>query len=68
MTWTGRLERRALEGGTWVLHTARGERVLIGEVDPALAGAEVVVEGDEVEGFGLFMAGPQVEVRHIRRR
>lgn len=67
MRWSGRLERRELEGGTWVLHTPRGPVVVLGEVDPALAGAEVVVDGEEVESFGIAMAGPQVEARSIHR-
>lgn len=67
MRWTGRLERRALEGGTWVLHTPRGPVVVLGAVDPALDGAEVVVDGEAIESFGIAMLGPQVEARSVRR-
>ena len=65
MTIRGKLERRDLEGGTWVLVAGREQWVLVGEVPAALAGREVEVEGDKDEGFGLFMQGPQLRVRRI---
>lgn len=62
----GRLTRRDVEGGTWVLHTAGGDLVLLGDVPRALDGAEVEVEGDDAPSFGFAMAGPQFDVRRIR--
>ena len=67
MTLRGRLEHRDVESGTWVLHTASGGYVLLGSVAKALDGATVEVEGDEVESFGFAMAGPQIQVRTVRR-
>jgi hypothetical protein len=63
--WRGRLERRDLEGGTWVLVSRGEEWTLYGDI-PDLRGAEVEVEGDE-GGFGIGMAGPSIEVRRVRR-
>lgn len=63
--WRGRLERRDLEGGTWVLVTANGTWTLYGDISLP-AGSEVEVEGEE-GGFGIGMAGPSIEVRRIRR-
>jgi hypothetical protein len=78
VTLRGRLERRDLEGGTWVLVLDRiagvdREWVLIGSVPPGLAGTQVEIEGDKDGGsdggnggFGLFMQGPQFKVRSVR--
>jgi hypothetical protein len=65
--WTGRLERRDLEGGIWTLHTRGGAFTLRGEVPAHLAGREVEVEGDEDESFGFDMAGPAIAVRTVRK-
>lgn len=61
----GRLERRDVSGGTWVLVTPTGDWTLYGAVPAALAGREVEVEGDE-GGFGIGMTGPTLAVRRIR--
>jgi hypothetical protein len=66
VTWRGRLRYRAVEGGTWVLETSRGEVVLVGAVPKGLDGATVEVEGEEIESFGIAMAGPQVQVRRVK--
>ena len=66
MTVRGTLERRDLEGGTWVLVTGSERWVLVGSVPAGLAGQVVEVEGDKDEGFGLFMQGPQLRVRSLR--
>ncbi len=68
MTRRGRLTRRDVEGGTWVLQTRDGDYVLLGDVPRALDGAEVEVEGEDADSFGFAMAGPQFEVRRIRAR
>lgn len=68
MIWKGRLERRDLEGGIWVLHTPDGEVTLRGHVPKDLAGAEVVVEGERDDGFGFDMTGPAAAVKRITRR
>lgn len=67
MKLRGRLEHRDIEGGTWMLHTPSGSYVLLGGVSRALEGHTVEVEGEEVESFGIAMAGKQVEVRAIRK-
>ncbi len=65
--WTGRLERRDLEGGLWILHTRDGAYTLYGEVPRELADGHVEVEGDSEEGFGIGMTGPAITVRKVRR-
>jgi hypothetical protein len=65
VTVRGRLERRAVSGGTWVLVTREGTWTLYGTVDPKLSGQDVEVEGDE-GGFGIGMAGPSLSVRQIK--
>lgn len=65
--WTGRLERRDLEGGVWVLHTNDGEYTLYGEVPRELAGGHVEVEGQAEESFGIAMTGPSITVRRVRK-
>lgn len=67
MTRRGRLRRRAVEGGIWVLETQDGPFVLLGRVPAELEGAEVEAEGEEVGAFGFAMSGPQLEVRTLRR-
>ena len=66
MTLRGRLDRREIEGGSWVLVTPTGDWVLLGQVSAGLSGKNVEVEGDKHEGFGLFMQGPQLTVRTVR--
>ncbi|MSP54674.1 MAG: hypothetical protein EXR69_03580 [Myxococcales bacterium] len=66
MTLRGTLERRELEGGTWILVTPTGAWVLLGQVPAGLEGKPVEVDGDEDEGFGLFMQGRQLQVRAVR--
>jgi hypothetical protein len=68
MRWSGRLERRDLEGGVWMLHTREGVLTVYGDIPHDLAGAEVDVEGESAEGFGLAMTGPAIEARRVRRR
>ncbi len=68
MTITGRLERRALEGGSWVVVTEKQEYTLLGTVPRELAGQVVEVDGEVEQGFGIFMQGPQIRVTGVRRR
>ncbi|MES2638181.1 MAG: hypothetical protein V4850_01815 [Myxococcota bacterium] len=63
----GKLERRDLEGGVWILHTPTGEVTLYGDVPHTLAGHHVEVDGEPNEGFGFAMTGPAVTVRGIRK-
>ena len=70
--WIGRLERRDLEGGIWVLHAPGVAWTLHGDIPPDLADARVEVEGEgeveaEADGFGFAMTGPSLRVRRIRR-
>jgi len=65
--WRGRLERRDLEGGAWILRTASGEHSLYGDVPPQLDGQQVEVEGDAEEAFGFAMAGPAIAVKAVRK-
>ena len=70
MKLTGTLERRDLEGGTWLLIAADGRRyTLLGASADlkAAQGARVEVEGDLDEGFGIAMAGPQLQVRKVKK-
>lgn len=64
---TGRLERRDLGTGVWILHTPSGEVALYGDVPHALAGQQVEVEGESNEGFGIAMTGPAVTVWSVRK-
>lgn len=66
MTWRGRLEWRDVEGGTWFLRGS-ASYVLVGSIPRDLDGATVEVEGDEIEAFGIAMAGPQIAVRTVRQ-
>ena len=56
-TWRGRLERRDLGTGVWVLHTDDGTLSLVGVIPPALEGQRIEVMGHEVEGMGIGMLG-----------
>ena len=67
MRYTGRLERRDLAGGVWVLHTPEGEKSLYGEVPRQLEGQRVEVEGEAEEAFGIGMTGPGITVRTVRK-
>ncbi|MBX2803856.1 MAG: hypothetical protein KTR31_39635 [Myxococcales bacterium] len=66
-TYEGTLRHEDLGPGAWILETRSGERItLMGEVPDALAGRQVRVQGREVEGMGITMAGGRmVEVRTI---
>lgn len=61
----GRLERRDLGPGAWILV---GERkwVLKGEIPTALLGKTVEVEGESEDSFGFEMAGPVFRARTVR--
>ncbi|MDP2316736.1 MAG: hypothetical protein Q8P41_27825 [Pseudomonadota bacterium] len=67
MRVTGKLERRDLEGGIWVLHTPKGEHTLYGDVPKHLDGHKVEVEGESDDGFGIGMAGPAITVRTVKK-
>jgi len=67
MTWTGRLERRDIGTGAWVLVTDQGEQLqLVGPVPPELRGRAVVVEGATADALGAAMVGPIVQVKRVR--
>lgn len=67
MTWTGRLERRDVGMGAWVLVTDRGEQLqLVGPVPPELRGRAVVVEGATADALGAAMVGPIIQVKRVR--
>jgi hypothetical protein len=67
MSWKGRLEFRDLGPGQWVLRTRKGDVALFGDIDAALDGREVIVEGDAVDGFSNTMAASSaVTVRSVR--
>ena len=70
MKLTGKIERRDLEGGIFQLVAEDGRRYTLlgaaGEVKAA-QGARVEVEGSLDEGFGLSMAGPQLQVKKVRK-
>lgn len=67
MTVRGRLERRDLEGGSWVLVTTNQQYTLIGAVPAGLGGQTVEVDGELDQGFGIFMQGPQLKVSGVRK-
>jgi hypothetical protein len=67
MMWRGRLERRDLGTGAWVLHTADGTVALYGDVPGELDGKSVEVTGKTFEGMGIGMTGdPMVQVSKVR--
>ena len=68
MRWSGRLERRDLEGGVWMLHTPAGVLTVYGDVPRDLDGAQVDVDGAQIEAFGIAMTGPAIEAHRVRRR
>jgi hypothetical protein len=69
MSWTGRLVRIDLGTGGWVLETRDGKKIaLFGDVDAALDGSQVEVQGTKLEGSSFMMTGDtMVQVDRIRR-
>ncbi len=70
MKLTGKVERRDLEGGTYQLVADDGRRyTLLGAAAElkAAQGARVEVEGSLDEGFGIAMAGPQLQVTKVKK-
>lgn len=70
MKWIGKVERRDLEGGFWQLVAEDGRRYTLLGAASALAaaqGARVEVEGSLDEGAGIAMAGPQLQVRRVKK-
>ncbi len=69
MTLEGKLERRDLGTGVWVVATDDGRRFMLdGSVPEGLVGKRVRVDGDEVESMGLGMVGDAViAVRKVVR-
>ena len=67
MSEKGTLKFVDIGPGQWVLDTKRGKVSLFGEIDPALDGREVVVEGDDVEGMSNSMTGGRaMTIRSVR--
>lgn len=69
-TLRGRVEFRDLEGGLYQLVGEDGSRTtLLGARKElqGLVGARVEVAGREGAGFGLAMAGPELQVERVRR-
>ncbi|MEQ1503087.1 MAG: hypothetical protein ABMB14_12695 [Myxococcota bacterium] len=68
MTYRGKLVRVDLGTGGWVLETKSGEKIaLYGDVPSALAGRQVHVDGDELDGAGFMMVGDKmVQVSEVR--
>ncbi len=67
MTWRGRLERRDLGTGVWVLHTTDGTVALYGDVPGELDGKAVEVTGQAVDGMGIGMTGDaMVQVDRVK--
>jgi len=69
MSWTGKLVRVDLGTGGWVLETRDGKKIaLFGDVDAALAGTQVEVQGTKLEGSSFMMTGDaMVQVDRIRK-
>ena len=69
MTLEGKLERKDLGTGVWVVATDDGRRFMLdGAVPEGLVGKRVVVDGDEVESMGIGMVGDAViAVRKVVR-
>jgi hypothetical protein len=63
MVLRGKLEQRDTEGGAWVLVTASGRFVLLGNVPAAMKDQQVRVEGDKEEGPKLI--GPHLRVTKL---
>lgn len=70
MTLTGTLKHHDLGTGTWVLTDPDGTRwALYGDVPAGLDGKAVRVEGDELDGMGIGMAGDRMlQVRSVTPR
>lgn len=70
MTLTGKLLREQFAGEVWVLDAGSDGRFeLVGEVDPALVGQEITVEGQPDEAaFGFSMVGTRLRVTRITAR
>ncbi|HND34377.1 MAG TPA: hypothetical protein PKY30_23880 [Myxococcota bacterium] len=66
MTIRGKLVRRDIGPGVWVLETARGSYSLRGAVPAALEGLQVEVEAEEEDSFGFSMIGPTLRLGTIR--
>lgn len=67
MSWNGTLVYRDIGPGQWILKTSKGDIALFGEIDAALDGRKVIVEGDSVDGMSNTMAaGSAVAVRSVR--
>ncbi|MEZ4316045.1 MAG: hypothetical protein R3F61_01005 [Myxococcota bacterium] len=67
MKVTGKLKFVDMGPGQWVLETATGKVALFGDIDSALDGRKVVVEGDAVDGMSASMVGGDaVAVRSVR--
>jgi hypothetical protein len=67
MTWRGRLERRDLGNGVWILHTSSGRLTLVGTVPDQLDGRNVVVDGVVLDGVGIAMTGDPTAMVHAVR-
>jgi len=67
MRWQGRLERRELGTGVWVLQTAGRELQLLGDLPASAAGGWIEVEGDLAPVYGFGMVGEVVDMRSWRR-
>jgi len=67
MTLKGKLQFVDVGTGQWVLKTSTGKISLYGDIDSALDGRKVVVEGDEVDGMGVGMVSSRaVTVRSVK--
>jgi len=67
MTLKGKLKFVDVGTGQWVLETSAGKVSLYGDINSALDGRRVVVEGDEVDGMGMGMVSSQaVTVRSVK--
>lgn len=67
MKLKGTLEFKDIGPGQWVLKTRSGTVSLFGDIDAALDGRSVEVEGDEVEGMSAgMMGGPSGKAVSVR--
>jgi hypothetical protein len=63
---TGTIQKSDLEGGHWLLVTAKGEQYQLVGAKGVKAGQEVVVEGTVDRGaMGIGMTGPTFTVKKI---
>ena len=70
MKLRGRVEKKDLEGGIYLLVQAGGVKTTLLGARAELAGAvgqEVEIEGEAGGGFGLAMSGPQVKVLAVKK-